>query len=266
LLEFSVLSSGSSGNALYLRSATTQLLLDAGISGRQLQTRMEAVGACSFDELDGVLITHEHIDHVRGLKQVLKHSQTPVYTTEGTWSQIVMEEYASRWHGIQDGKGFSIGDILVQPFAVSHDAEEPVAFRFSSHGDSVAVVTDLGYMSEHIKSIIEGCQAYVLETNHDVEMLRAGRYPWSVKRRILSDKGHLSNHDAAVALADLLGDGTVDVYLAHLSQENNQPDLAEITVQSLLREMKPSYLEQTRLFRTSRYQPTQIHTFNSVRA
>lgn len=258
MLEFSVLSSGSSGNALYLRSTTTQILLDAGISGKQLKTRMEAVGAGPFSELDAVLLTHEHIDHVRGVNQVLKNSESPVYATEGTWSQVHSEEYQSRWRSIRDGERFVIGDITVQAFSISHDAEEPVAFRFDSQDHSLAVVTDLGYMSDHIKSIIQGCHAYVLETNHDVDMLRAGRYPWSVKRRILSDKGHLSNYDSALALADLLGDFSVDVYLAHLSEENNQPDLAEITVQSVLRELNPIYVEQTRLWRTSRKEPTPI--------
>lgn len=263
MLEFSVLSSGSSGNAIYLRSQTTSLLLDPGISGKQLQTRLQAVGACTLAELDAVLVTHEHIDHVRGLTQTLKHSKGPVYATDGTWSQVGANYETSRWHRICDGETFAIGDIQVQTFAISHDAEEPVAFRFQCGEAALAVVTDLGYMSDHIKSVIKGCQAYILETNHDVDMLRAGRYPWSVKRRILSDKGHLSNHDAALALSDLLGTEEVDVYLAHLSEENNQRDLAELTVSSLLTDINKNYVEQTRLRHTSRREPTPIHTLGS---
>ncbi|QQE78928.1 MBL fold metallo-hydrolase [Alicyclobacillus sp. SO9] len=263
MLEFSVLASGSSGNSLYLQTESTKILLDAGISGKQIRTRLETVGASPLDEIDAILLTHEHIDHVRGLSQVIKHSTAPVYATEGTWSgsgtKVNPESFdINRWHRVQDKDTLTIGDITVTTFAVSHDAEEPVAFRFDSNGESLAVVTDLGYMSDTIKSVLTGCHTYILETNHDVDMLRAGRYPWSVKRRILSDKGHLSNHDATLALADLLGTDEVSVYLAHLSEENNQRDLAELTVESLLHEIKPHYKDQTRLHHTSRHEPTPL--------
>ncbi|WDM02897.1 MBL fold metallo-hydrolase [Alicyclobacillus cycloheptanicus] len=260
-MRFSVLASGSSGNAVYIESENTRLLLDAGISGRQLQQRLKEAADRQLAELDAVLLTHEHIDHVRGLRQVAKQAEAPIFATEGTWSSIsggLPETTENRWKLVKAGQVLMVGDIQVTPFAVSHDAEEPVAYRFDCAGRALAVVTDLGYMSDHIKSVIAHCQSYVLETNHDVDMLRAGRYPWSVKRRILSDKGHLSNHDAAVALSDLLGTQPVDVYLAHLSEENNQPDLAELTVGSVLREIRTSYLEQVTLHRTSRTAATQI--------
>jgi phosphoribosyl 1,2-cyclic phosphodiesterase len=262
LLQFSVLSSGSSGNAIYIRTETTKILLDAGISAKLIQSRLQEVAGETIKDIDALLLTHEHIDHVRSVRQVSKLSQADVYSTEGTWHHVQtdVENVLSqdKLNLVKSDAPFVIGDIQVTPFAISHDAEEPVAYRFDAQGHSLAVVTDLGYVSDHIKSVIQGCQTYVWEANHDVGMLRAGRYPWSVKRRILGDKGHLSNQDAAVALGDILGDEVVHVYLAHLSEENNQPDLAELTVQSVLQEMKARFGEQVELHRTGRTHPTAL--------
>lgn len=260
LLEFSILASGSSGNALYIRTPQVKLLLDAGISGRQLQQRMQHITGDGFEALDAVLFTHEHIDHVRGLPQLAKSTHADFYATEGTWSQLKVDpKTANTRHQVRAGESFTIGDITVTPFAISHDAEEPVAYRFDAGSASLAVITDLGYVSDAIKNTIQGCQCFVFEANHDVDMLRAGRYPWNVKRRILGDKGHLSNHDAAVALSEILTTDPVDVYLAHLSEETNQPDLAELTVHSVLREIRDSYADQVRLRRTSRAVSTALH-------
>lgn len=263
MLQFSVLASGSSGNAIFIRSEQTQILVDAGISGKQLQNRLLAAADTSFNHLDAVLISHEHIDHVRGLKQAAKQSAASIYISQGTWHQVqsdLSDVTSERVQYVRDGAVFQIGDIQVTPFSISHDAEEPIMYRFDSGDASIAVVTDLGYMSDSIKSVIQGCQCYILETNHDVDMLRAGRYPWSVKRRILSDKGHLSNEDAAVALTDLFENQEIDVYMAHLSEENNQRDLAELTVSSLVHEIRPNYAEGVRLHHTSRAQPTALET------
>jgi phosphoribosyl 1,2-cyclic phosphodiesterase len=269
LLEFSVLASGSSGNSTYIRTETTQILLDTGISKKQLELRLQDTCQANLADLSAVLITHEHIDHVRGLKQVLKHSSADLYMTEGTWSQVSSqvadknqdsdEQNGDSIKFVKDEASFVIGDIRVTPFRISHDAEEPVAFRFDTEHESLAVVTDLGYVSDTIKSLLTGCRTFVFEANHDVEMLRAGRYPWSVKRRILGDKGHLSNTDSAIAMIDLLGTQEVDVYLAHLSEENNQPDLADLTVKSVLCEAKALYGEQVSLHRTSRHMATPLH-------
>jgi phosphoribosyl 1,2-cyclic phosphodiesterase len=263
LLEFSILSSGSSGNAVFIRTKTTKILLDAGISGKQIAQRLKQSAGEELSALDAVLVTHEHVDHVRGLKQVSKLSRASLYSTEGTLhhirAQLPEDMETSRIQIVKADTAFTVGDIHITPFTVSHDAEEPVAYRFDSGEHSLAVVTDLGYVSDHIKDVIRGCQCYVFESNHDIGMLRAGRYPWSLKRRILGDKGHLSNEDAAVALADVVGTQEVSVYLAHLSEENNQPDLAELTVRSVLREIHARYDEQVSLHRTSRYEPTQLH-------
>lgn len=260
MLEFSVLASGSSGNAIYIASSDTRLLLDAGVSGKQIAQRLQSAAGRGLHELDALLVTHEHVDHVRGLKQVVKQSGGRIYITEGTWHQVrgTWAENPPEPVWVKADVSFVVGDIRVTPFTVSHDAEEPVAYRFDSGGDSLCVLTDVGYVSDHIKSLIAGCRCYVWESNHDVDMLRAGRYPWSVKRRILGDKGHLSNADAAAAFADILQADEVDVFLAHLSEENNLPELAEVTFESVLREINPRFLEQVTLHRTSRHTATPL--------
>jgi phosphoribosyl 1,2-cyclic phosphodiesterase len=262
-VKFSILASGSSGNAIYVESPQARILLDAGISGKQLEARLRAVADVSLSQLDAILITHEHIDHVRGLPQAAKLSSASLYLTEGTWEQVASKlpepvGGTARMRQVTAGTAFTVADITITPFTVSHDAEEPVAYRFDCNGTRLTVLTDLGYVSDQIKGIAYGSNAIVLETNHDVNMLRAGRYPWNLKRRILGDKGHLSNEDAAVALADLLATEEVAVYMAHLSEENNQPDLAQITVESVLREVKQSALEQVKLRHTSRIEPTSL--------
>jgi len=265
LLSFSVLASGSSGNSIYIKSRETSILLDAGISAKQLNQRLQVAAESSIADLSAILVTHEHSDHVKGLKQTIKLSKAPVYLTEGTQQALpadVNELYQHRLNQVAAGHEFMVGDIRVTVFAVSHDATEPVAYRFDTEDGSLAVITDLGYLSDTIKSVIEGCQTFVLEANHDESMLRAGPYPWHLKRRILGDKGHLSNTDAAVGLSDILSTDEVHVYLAHLSSENNQPDLAELTVSSVLREMKSQYADNVILHRTSRHEPTALRYAN----
>lgn len=264
MLEFSVLASGSSGNAIYVQTAQTKILMDAGISAKELQRRLDEVAGTNFTDLHAVFFTHEHIDHVRGLKTLYRHSTAQFHLTEGTYDAVrntieAESSVSERMTYIKSGDPVQIGDILVTPFTISHDAQEPVMYRFDAGDASLSVVTDLGYVSDAIKDVLQGCQAYVFESNHDVEMLRAGRYPWSVKRRILGDKGHLSNTDSALALLDFMGDAEIDVYLAHLSEENNQPDLADLTVKSILDEAGSRYGEQVTLHRTGRRFATPLH-------
>ncbi|MCL6547443.1 MAG: MBL fold metallo-hydrolase, partial [Alicyclobacillus sp.] len=239
-MKFTVLGSGSTGNAVYVQTESVKVLVDAGLSCRQLQARLRAAAGVDLADLDALLITHEHVDHVRGLTQLLKRTRpdTPVYLTEGTRRAAGLDngDMACRCRVVRAREPVDIGGLVATPIAVSHDAEEPVAYRLDGFGGSLAILTDLGYVSDVIKSAVSGCHTLVWETNHDVDMLRAGRYPWNVKRRILSDKGHLSNADAGVALAEVVAEsaGALQVYLAHLSQENNLPDLARVTVEAAL--------------------------------
>lgn len=261
-MRFCILASGSNGNALYLEHEDTRILLDAGISGKQLRTRLSQQCARDLSEVTAVLVTHEHDDHVRGLKQVAKFAKSKVYMTEGTHASLSdrarPEEDCYEYQAVREDEPFDIGSIRVTPFAVSHDAEQPVAYRFDTDDASLAVVTDLGYVTDHQKSLLQGCDAYIFESNHDVDMLRAGRYPWHLKRRILGDKGHLSNVDAAYALIDILPDAPVDVFLAHLSGDNNHPDLADITVQRVLEDGRPRGAAEIRIQRTSRQAATEF--------
>lgn len=261
-MQFSILASGSSGNALYIEHRETRILLDAGISGKQIRMRLNA--ACNRDltDLTAVLVTHEHDDHIKGLAQVYKHASSMVYMTEGTHhglgDKLKPEAFDQPWTVIHEDEPLQIGDVRVTPFAISHDAEQPVAYRFDTDESSLAVVTDLGYVTDHQKALLQNCDAYVFESNHDVDMLRVGPYPWHIKRRILGDKGHLSNTDAGYALVDILPESAVDVYLAHLSADNNQPDLADLTIQRVLEDAAPYIAGQVRLKRTSRQNPTEF--------
>ncbi|HLQ71757.1 MAG TPA: MBL fold metallo-hydrolase [Bacillota bacterium] len=236
--HFSVLASGSTGNAFYIATDKERILVDAGMSGKQLnhlfhQTQLDP------SKLNRILVTHEHSDHIKGLGIVARKYNLPIYANEKTWK--AMEHSIGKLtldqkfiFDIEEVKTF--GDIDVESFGVSHDAVAPMFFTFRHEGKKVALVTDLGYVSERIKKTVENADAYIFEANHDVEMLRMGRYPWNVKRRILGDSGHVSNEDSGLALADIIGNETKRIYLAHLSQDNNMKDLARMSVGNVLKE------------------------------
>lgn len=235
-LRFSVLASGSTGNAFYIESNEQKLLVDAGLSGKQLD---RLFGQVDVDprELDGILVTHEHSDHVRGLGVIARKYNLPIYANAKTWQAMEKNigklTLDQKFHFNTD-EVKTFGDIDVQSFGVSHDAAEPMFYTFHKADKQVAIVTDLGYVSERIKKTISGADAFIFEANHDVSMLRMGRYPWSVKQRILGDLGHVSNEDAALALCDVVGNDTERIYLAHLSQDNNMKDLARMSVENIL--------------------------------
>lgn len=237
-LHFSVLASGSTGNAFYIGTEKEKLLVDAGLSGKQMDKLFQEVNI-DPSTLSGILVTHEHSDHVKGLGIFARKYNLPIYANDKTWK--AMEKSLGKlttdqkFHfGMEEVKTF--GDIDVESFGVSHDAAEPMFYTFRHEDKKVALVTDLGYVSERIKKTIEDSDAYIFEANHDVEMLRMCRYPWSVKRRILGDSGHVSNEDCGLALSDCISDKTKRVYLAHLSQDNNMKDLARMSVDQVLKE------------------------------
>jgi phosphoribosyl 1,2-cyclic phosphodiesterase len=261
MLRFSILASGSSGNSVYVSTDTTSLLIDVGVSGKQIQQALKEIAA-SGDTLDAILVTHEHQDHIKGVGVVARKFNLPVYATEGTWAGMahqigdIAEENKYIFAADQI---IEFGDIRVEPFHISHDSNEPVGFCFY-HGDAkLTLLTDTGYLSDRILEKVQDSDVYILEANHDIEMLRMGPYPWPLKRRILGDKGHLSNQAAGEALIELANDRLSDVYLAHLSQDNNTPDLAEITVKSILKEHR---VESYRLHRTFRNGPTKLHVID----
>ncbi|MFX3623281.1 MAG: MBL fold metallo-hydrolase [Ectobacillus sp.] len=235
-LHFSVLASGSTGNMLYVGTDKHKLLVDAGLSGKAAEALFQQV-AINAKELSGILVTHEHSDHIKGLGVLARKYGLPIYANEKTWK--AMEPLIGNIPNEQKfifptGTVKTFGDIDVESFGVSHDAAEPMFYVFHHHDKKIAVITDTGYVSDRMKGVIKGADAFVFESNHDVEMLRMGRYPWSVKRRILSDVGHVSNEDAALAMIDVITDRTKHIYLAHLSQDNNMKELAQLSVSQVL--------------------------------
>lgn len=235
-MRCSVLASGSTGNAIYVETDHTRILLDAGIGLRQLQ---QAFAAIEVDPatLDAILVTHEHSDHIKGLAALLRKYDTPIYTSDGTWAHIVRlfsEKQEVKPRSIKAGIPFSLGEFVIEPFALPHDAEEPLGFCVYAQGEKLVLATDLGYASERICTVARGAHTLILESNHDIDMLRTGTYPWHLKRRILGDKGHLSNAAAGECLLDIVTEDTQTVYLAHLSQENNRPEIAKETVATML--------------------------------
>ena len=233
-MEVHVLASGSSGNAVYIKNKQTSILIDAGISARKITTALESVGA-SAAELDAVLITHEHDDHVKGLQTLLKKYRLPVYAKPAAWQAIGFKEPPpdNCYRGMPDS--ISVGTMKIEPFAISHDAADPVGFNLFCGSTKCSVATDLGFVTDSVKKALALADIMVLESNHDIDMLRQGSYPWMLKKRIMSNRGHLSNNDAAWTLARLPRKQHTHVFLAHLSKENNRHELAHATVSDILR-------------------------------
>ena len=240
-LRVSILASGSSGNLTLLETERTRLLVDAGLGKRETLARLAAVEK-NVDRLDGILVTHEHADHCNGLPQMLGMWKAPLYVTEPTFAElkrVLPERLEKRLRGVETihaGQRFTIGDIDVHAFSVPHDAAEPVGFTFRAAGVKMALVTDLGYLPELVKVHLRDSDCLLLESNHDLEMLKVGPYPWVVKQRVLSRTGHLSNHAVGEYLADPEGfDGRARyLVLAHISQENNNPDVVRISAEQAL--------------------------------
>ena len=230
------LASGSSGNSAYLSMGKTGVLIDAGPSAARLTKALHDIGVDPY-ALSGILVTHEHVDHIKGLRVFCRKYGTPVFANEGTWKGILARDGAfpeEVWRPIQTGKGFRIGDMTLHPFPIPHDAADPVGFTAVCGRVKYGVATDIGHIQESWMNALRGCQALIIESNHDEDMVRNGPYPLRLKQRILSPKGHLSNQDCAKALTFLCRTGTQMVYLSHLSQENNLPELACSTVFSVL--------------------------------
>ncbi len=240
-MRVSILASGSSGNITLLETQRTRLLVDAGLGKRETLARLAAIEQC-VDRLDGILITHEHTDHCNGLPQMLGLWKAPLYVTEPTLEAmqcILPDTLGKRLRGVEKidaGQTFTVGDIEVHALGVPHDAADPVAFTFCTNGTKLAIVTDLGYMPELVKVHLRETDCLVLESNHDLDMLKVGPYPWVVKQRVLSRTGHLSNHAVSEYLSDPDGFDARARYLvlAHLSQENNNPDLARLSAEEAL--------------------------------
>ncbi|WP_042352927.1 MBL fold metallo-hydrolase [Bacillus massiliigorillae] len=235
-MHFSVLASGSTGNAFYVETEDQRFLVDAGLSGKGMEGLFQQIGR-NLSELTGVLVTHEHSDHIKGLGVIARKHKLPIYANEKTWHAMegLIGEVPTEQKFTFDMETVkTFGSLDIESFGVSHDAAEPMFYVFHHNGKKIALMTDTGYVSDRMKGVIANADCFVFESNHDVGMLRMGRYPWSVKRRILSDVGHVSNEDAALAMSEVIGDQTKRIYLAHLSLDNNMKDLARMSVTQTL--------------------------------
>jgi phosphoribosyl 1,2-cyclic phosphodiesterase len=222
-MRFASLGSGSRGNALVVEAGGTRILLDCGFGPRNLVARLARVGLAP-DDLDAILVTHEHADHLGGVAACARRHEIDVFLTHGTLGAATLDEVALRV--IDSHARFAIGDIEVRPFPVPHDAREPAQFVFSDGNSCLGVLTDTGCVTPHIVEMLSGCDALVLECNHDPDMLAGGRYPPHLKRRIAGRFGHLDNAAAAELLMQLDRSRLRHIVAAHLSQENNTPALA----------------------------------------
>ncbi len=259
-LHFSILASGSSGNAVFIGTDKIKLLVDAGLSGKQMDQLFQKVSVNPRD-LSGILVTHEHSDHIKGVGILSRKYDLPIYANTKTWKAmepLIGSIPVERKFIFETGQVQSFQDIEVESFGVSHDAAEPMFYVFHYGQKKLVIITDTGYVSDRMKGIIKNADVYVFESNHDVEMLRMCRYPWSIKRRILSDVGHVSNEDAALAMAEVVGDRTNSIYLAHLSQDNNMKDLARMSVQQTLESKNTGVGHRFKLLDTDPKNPTAL--------
>lgn len=237
-LKFCSLFSGSSGNALYARGGNTHILIDAGMSGTKIVKELEQIGVSPAD-LSAILITHEHADHIAGVGVLSRRFNLPIYANEATWEAMrpkLGTIYAANERVFESGTDFYIDDMNVLPFRTPHDAAESVGYSLTAGQCKLTIATDLGAVKESWLRHAERSDILLLESNHDVDMLKSGRYPYELKRRILGKHGHLSNDDAGKAAVELVRRGVRTLILGHLSGENNFPELAYRSVACALEE------------------------------
>ncbi|AKG75209.1 metallohydrolase [Salinicoccus halodurans] len=258
----SVLASGSTGNSTYIETEKGSLLIDVGLSCKRIEESLNSLNT-SLSNINAILITHEHSDHIKGLKVIAKRYDIPIFANENTWKQIdkkgieINPEQKFHFNPLEEKE---IVGMDVHSFSVSHDAVDPQFYTFARDNKKISVITDTGYVSDQMKGIIKDSDCFVFESNHDVDMLRMGRYPWVTKQRILSDVGHVSNEDAAHAMRDVITDRTKRIYLSHLSLDNNIKELAKMSVEQVLNQYDIDTKDGIMLCDTDKESPTKIYT------
>jgi phosphoribosyl 1,2-cyclic phosphodiesterase len=242
-VHLTILGSGSNGNCAYVETAETRILVDAGFSLRQIRQRLATIGRAP-ENLTGILITHEHSDHIAGLSALTEKLHIPVYCNRPTAEEIQFQLKSKlAFRLFSTGMSFEIGDILVETFSIPHDAQDPVGFLLRTNGANIGFLTDLGHATKLVLERIRPANALVLESNHDVKMLQdCPRRPWSLKQRILGRHGHLSNEAAAEAAQEIMSAELRYLYLGHLSRECNKPELAERVMNERLQKIGASHV------------------------
>ncbi len=236
-LKFCPLFSGSDGNCTFVGTDNTNILIDAGGSGKQILCALEEIGVDPKD-IDALIVTHEHSDHVKGAGVISRKLDIPIYATDGTWYAMSIGGISpSNTKVISSGEPFVINDMVFTPFDISHDALEPVGIHMRAGDLTAAIATDTGFATEDVRDYISDADVLLLEANYDEEMLRQGSYSYPLKKRILSDKGHLCNDEAGRLVSSIAEGRLKKLYLGHLSQENNNPVLAYKTVKRIVNEL-----------------------------
>ena len=242
-VQLTILGSGSGGNCAYLETGETRLLIDAGFSGRQIRQRLQNIGRTP-ESLNGILITHEHSDHIQGLTGLCAKAPVPIFCNRLT-REALEQSLAAKFDArlFATGATFEIGDVTVETFSVPHDAYDPVGFLLRTNGVSIGFLTDLGHATRLVLERVKCAHVLVLETNHDLKMLQDDtRRPWSVKQRILGRHGHLCNDDAAEVAAQIVSADLRHIYLGHLSKDCNRPELALRVVSERLRQVGATHV------------------------
>ncbi|MFC1563896.1 MBL fold metallo-hydrolase [candidate division KSB1 bacterium] len=236
-MKINILASGSRGNVTIVKSNKLTILIDAGLSYRDLLDRLGKAGV-SPGEIDYIFITHEHHDHIVGLGKFVKYHEKPVFITPGSYVKLkgtIKREIEGRVSFLQPGGKVTFNGLGIQSFPVSHDSAESVGFTFSDNGKKIGYVTDIGYISESVIEELKDVDLLVIESNHDPEMLKNGKYHFVLKKRIAGPEGHISNETASVLISKIFSKRLKAVFLAHISRENNKPDLALSTVKNVLK-------------------------------
>ena len=254
-----VLGSGSSGNCTYIASEKTHILIDAGFGSRSIARRSRDAGI-TIEKLDAVLLTHAHYDHSKGLPSLLKKFPVPVYMTSGTADEISLDSGPHQVKRISRRENFTIGDIEIQAFPTSHDSAESVGFQFRTGGITGTLATDLGKLTRGVVGFLNQSDWIIMESNHDEELLRIGPYPLALKRRILGDKGHISNQVVADFLEHEFSGHADHIFLAHISRQNNVPNLVLDTArEALTRRNRVSLFKvKPRLYITHQNEPSEV--------
>ena len=237
-MKFMTIASGSSGNCIYAGSDNTSLLIDVGISKKRINEGLNSIDL-ELKDIDGILITHEHIDHINGLGVISRGYEIPIYATRDTCEEISAMSKLGEFNKdllipISPDEGFDIGDIRIEAHSIWHDAADPVCYSLFNQGKKLSIATDMGDYDDYIVDKIKDSDALLIEANHDIRMLQVGPYPYSLKQRILGKRGHLSNEASGRLLSSVLNDHLKAVFLGHLSKDNNYPELAYETVKAEL--------------------------------
>ena len=259
-MRFCPIASGSSGNCVYVGTDKTHLLIDAGLSGKRIEAALSQIDSTCAEKLTGILITHEHSDHVSGAGIMSRRYNIPVYASPNTWRYFlrhgtignVAEELRRI---ITPNEPIMIGDMEVMPFDIPHDASQPVGYCLKGNGYKAAIATDMGYVTDTVRALLKEADVLLIESNHDMEMLERGRYPRALKDRVKGSRGHLSNVAAGALLAEIASKACKHIFLGHLSEENNRPLVALDTVQNIL---AANEVVVNKLSVADRYEPSEM--------